>query len=84
MTNKRKVHAKRVRRKNSIKCQRGKGWDLQKALEKKQAKSFDGPKWSSLAQAKNYGKDRLYDRKLRTGWTHWPASMTLLTRKRRT
>ena len=34
MTNKRKVHAKRVRRENSIKCQRGKGWDLQKALEK--------------------------------------------------
>ena len=62
LTNKRKVHAKRVRRE----------------------KSFDGPKWSSLAQAKNYGKDRLYDRKLRTGWTHWPASMTLLSRKRRT
>lgn len=56
-----------------------------KSVGKKQAKSFDGPKWSSLAQAKNYGKDRLYDRKLRTGWTHWPASITLLiTRKRRT
>lgn len=61
-------------------------WRLRssKSVGKKQAKSFDGPKWSSLAQAKNYGKDRLYDRKLRTGWTHWPASMTLLTRKRRT